>query len=444
VDVVGMTYEIVGYETSVKVRVYYKAVFTGEVSTDHRLPFQGKRYHNFPLKYLLQYNNIPKQVLVYEDIDFKFYTGIKVASIPPKPIVLTIQQLHDYEGNEVEESFVLKVEPSDTVESIKALLETKTNIEVKRQVLKFADSMKESQLSSSNMNIFEMGIQDGEVLVLEIYKIPIMILVKKAGEDDDTPFPLWVEPCYETINDIKQMIESQTDIKSKKQLVSYQGTLLHQTQNESTIFDIGMHANDTLTVEIEIDPIIFIDIKCGTLFAVDRNEVIQKKILTPCSSNHDHHDHNDDDDQPPTKFKETNNNDDDDDEQLVRDQMCVTMMNCVALGVNPHKIVEKTEIENHGVEHAESVKEIWNISLKKLDQNKKGEEVYVVDPLSGEVGELLRTECLRQQFMTDSINPYSTATNASFLLEEAETDAVKYDNYIRAIRKAFGIGDGMQ
>merc|ERR1712194_809960 len=281
--------------------------------------------------------------------------------------------------------------------------------------------------------------------VLEIYKIPIMMLVKRKGEDDDTPFLLWVEPCYETINDIKQLIESQTDIKSKKQLVSYQGTLLHQTQNESTIFDIGMHANDTLTVEIEIDPIIFIDIKCGTLFAVDRNVVIQKKILTPCISNHDHHDHNDDDDQPPTKFKETNNNDDDDDEQLVRDQMCVTMMNCVALGVNPHKIVEKTEIDNHGVEHAESVKEIWNISLKKLDQNKKGEEVYVVDPLSGEVGELLRTECLRQQFMTDSINPYSTAaTNASFLLEEAETDAVKYDKYIRAIRKAFSIGDGMQ
>ena len=72
--------QIVGYENYIRARVYYKAKLTGEVSTDHgHGRFEGQRYWNFPIKYILQYNDIPNAALIYEDIVLHFFTDIKFA-----------------------------------------------------------------------------------------------------------------------------------------------------------------------------------------------------------------------------------------------------------------------------------------------------------------------------------------------------------------------------
>jgi hypothetical protein len=76
---VTRTVKVVASESTLKARVYYKASFTGEVSTDHKEKFEGQRYWNFPLKYLLQYNDIPNAAIIYEDVELHFYTDVRVA-----------------------------------------------------------------------------------------------------------------------------------------------------------------------------------------------------------------------------------------------------------------------------------------------------------------------------------------------------------------------------
>ena len=71
----------IALESYVKARVYYKTMFTGEVATDHTEDkFDGIRYHNFPLKYLLQYNDVGNAIILYEDIELKFYTDVHIAA----------------------------------------------------------------------------------------------------------------------------------------------------------------------------------------------------------------------------------------------------------------------------------------------------------------------------------------------------------------------------
>jgi hypothetical protein len=76
---VTRTVKVVALESFLKARVYYKASFTGEVSTDHKEKFDGQRYWNFPLKYLFRDNGVTNAAIIYEDIELRFYTDVKVA-----------------------------------------------------------------------------------------------------------------------------------------------------------------------------------------------------------------------------------------------------------------------------------------------------------------------------------------------------------------------------
>lgn len=77
---VTRTVQVLAMESKLKARVYYKASFSGEVSTDHgEEKFDGQRYWNFPLKYLLQYNKIPNAAVIYEDVELHFFTDVKFA-----------------------------------------------------------------------------------------------------------------------------------------------------------------------------------------------------------------------------------------------------------------------------------------------------------------------------------------------------------------------------
>jgi hypothetical protein len=71
--------DVVCNESYLKARVYYKAFFSNDVVTDHGDKFDGKPYWCFPLKYLFQYNDKPNAIVVYEDIELKFFTDVHLA-----------------------------------------------------------------------------------------------------------------------------------------------------------------------------------------------------------------------------------------------------------------------------------------------------------------------------------------------------------------------------
>jgi hypothetical protein len=77
----GVTREakVIADESFLKARIYYKCYFSNDVATDHELPFDGKPYWKFPMKYLLQYNGMPKQIVIYEDVQLRFFTDIRIA-----------------------------------------------------------------------------------------------------------------------------------------------------------------------------------------------------------------------------------------------------------------------------------------------------------------------------------------------------------------------------
>jgi len=77
---VSRNVDVLALESYMKARVYYKANFTGTVSTDHgNEQFDGRRYWNWDLKYLLRYNGVPNAVVMYQDVELKFYSQIQYA-----------------------------------------------------------------------------------------------------------------------------------------------------------------------------------------------------------------------------------------------------------------------------------------------------------------------------------------------------------------------------
>lgn len=392
----GVKHEVVGNLTNIKARVYYKAVFTGEVSSDHKEPFDGRRYWNFPLKYLLEYNDVPKQAVIYEEIQFEFYTGICVADVEPGSLSLVVE----YE----QKTYELQVKPSHTTDMIQDMVEEATGIVVSRQALKFLDGNK---LPKDGSNVLDMGLQNGTKLALEIFKIPIKITCP-----NDQILELMVEPC-DTIGDIKQRIQADTSIEVDNQLLTFSEQLLKD--NGATVDKYGMQANSMLYLEEDFDPIIFIDIKAETLFARDRSEVLAKEVLTPIEDSK-------------TEFQEAI--------KLEHEIILTNMFDCPRLGVNPNKIAAKTRISEHGVQEAQAVKDKWGVALKKVERNKKGEEFYFVDPKTGAVGELLRVKHIQNGFIT----PVDDLDSCMPTLKEAEQDTVKYDKYVALVRKAFGVG----
>jgi hypothetical protein len=77
----GVTREakVLANESYLKARIFYKCFFSNDVATDHGAPFDGKPYWKFPMKYLLQYNQQPPAAVIYEDIELRFFTDVRIA-----------------------------------------------------------------------------------------------------------------------------------------------------------------------------------------------------------------------------------------------------------------------------------------------------------------------------------------------------------------------------
>ena len=165
------------------------------------------------------------------------------------------------------------------------------------------------------------------------------------------------------------------------------------------------------------DVILFVDIKCGSLFAVNRMDAIERKVLTPKDGNK-------------LDFVESGNRDD-----ATHDRMVECMMRSPNLGFSPHMVISKEDIEEYEMAEAEKVKNMWGVNLKKRERNKKGEEFLFFDLKTGASGELSRKKYIDMNFIT----PVTDKGNGTETLEEQEKDSVLYDRYIAELRRMFGV-----
>ena len=253
----------------------------------------------------------------------------------------------------------------------------------------------------------DMDIRHGSALAVEIFKIPLKIY----NVADGRTISIDVEPVNR-IDEVKEMLKKETQMEPKRQRLQLGDEEL--AEGGKTVIESGVTAGCTLRLDEHMDPIIFVDIKCGTLFAMDRDMVIEKEALTPHQGNK-------------LEFMEAAQG------SASKEKIAQVLKGSPRLGVATQLVVESTEIEDYNVE-AEKLKSKWGVTLKKREKNKKGEELIFVDPKTGASGELARKKYLDMKFITPISDQKEGET-----LEEREKDTGMYDKYVYQIRDVFGI-----
>ena len=146
-----------------------------------------------------------------------------------------------------------------------------------------------------------------------------------------------IEPIA-SIDSIKEMITSEIGLPAKKQLLKLGEEELRNGRARADQY--GIVAGSTLKLELNEDPIIFVDIKCGTLFGLDREKVIEGEILTPNQGNK-------------LDFNEAAK------DSATKERMKKVMMESQTLGVNPQIVVKGLEVEDYEIAEKEEVKNKW-------------------------------------------------------------------------------------
>jgi ubiquitin-like protein Nedd8 len=296
----------------------------------------------------------------------------------------------------------IDISPSDTELAIKKKIADASSFAVPRQVLEF-----EGKEIPKGKSAKDAGIQDGAKLSAKLFTIPITV-----REENGNTFPLRVEPSS-SIDDIKNLVKQETGLERSKQILSLGDEPLDNGRKSAE--ECGIVPGSRLTLDVVRDPIIFVDIKCGTLFAMERNAVIEGRALTPLDGNR-------------LDFAEAAR------DSAAREKIADAMKGSPKLGVATQVVVQATAIDDYEMQEAENVKNLWGVNLKKRQKNEKGEEFIFVDPKTGSTGELSRTKYLSSNFITPVVDAKYGDT-----LKEREQDTIMYDKYVAMIRLTFGI-----
>jgi len=295
----------------------------------------------------------------------------------------------------------IEIIPSDTDDDIKYKIEKVSGMAVSRQVLKVGGI--ELPKGETTQDIGNR-IKHGSEINVDIFTVPIT--VKRST--DSGSIILNVEPC-DSIDKIKKMIQEETGIDAKKQILKFGEK---EIVNEQLAQDYGIsEAGVELVLEEQDDPIIFVDIKSGTLFALERNLAIDKGVLSLIHGDNK------------LDFEETT------EDALSRNTIFETMKKSPKLGVSNTKIVEHVAVDDYKVEK-HMLKNVWGVSLKHHSKNKEGEEFFFIDPKTKQCGELSRKTCIKKELITLSNNG---------MIHEGEEDVLTYDKYISMIRNVFGM-----
>jgi hypothetical protein len=296
---------------------------------------------------------------------------------------------------------LFEVSAQSTGDEIKQKVEDHAGIVASRQVLQFNGK---EMLADSTVK--GMGIKGGDVIQCSLFKIPITVKAK-----DGTTFQLQIEPI-EKIDDIKAMLEPLTGLAPRKQVLSFYEKEL--SVGTSAVSAYGIKKDSILELEPKDDPIVFVDVKYGTLFGVDRDEVIELGILNPDQGN-------------PLEFKEAEKS------TFGKERLCKAMLDSPNLGVKPQIVVEKVEIKDYDLKEAEQVKSKWGVQLKKTEKNKRGDELIYVDLRTGGFGLVDRKAATEKDFITVIVHGKDET------LKQAEHNTRTYDKYVAGIRNIFAI-----
>jgi hypothetical protein len=292
--------------------------------------------------------------------------------------------------------------PSDSLDEIKVKIAQASGLAAARQVVKLAGKKLQDGLRAK-----DMGIQDGSALMVDLYTIPITV-VPTGG----TEFSLHVEPS-QSIDAIKKMCEEASGIPAKKHILTLGEAELSNGRKSAE--ECGIVRDSTLLLDILSDDIVFVDVKCGTLFGMDRGEVIEKAALTPVEGNK-------------LDFLEAAK------DSIAREKLFAAMKDSPRLGVARQVVVLAGEVDDYDITDAAAVQGMWGVSLKKVQKNKKGEEFIFIDPKTGACGELSRKKHIASQFITTVSDKKEGET-----LAEREQDVQTYDRHIASIRRVFGV-----
>ena len=299
------------------------------------------------------------------------------------------------------ESSVFEVSAQSTGDEIKQKVEDRAGIVASRQVLQFNGK---EMLADSTVK--GMGIKGGSTIRCLLHKIPITVKSK-----DGNIFNLQIEPV-ESVNDIKALLEPLSGLTPRKQVLAFIEKELDVGTRTASSY--GIKKESILELEPRDDPIVFVDVKYGTLFGVDRDEVIELGILTPDQGNI-------------LEFKEAEKN------SFGKEKLCKAMLDSPNLGVKPQIVVEKIEIQDYDLKEAEQVKSKWGVQLKKTEKNKRGEELIYVDLKTGGFGLVDRKAAIEKDFISVVLEGKDET------LKQAEHNTRIYDKYVAGIRQIFAI-----
>ena len=178
--------------------------------------------------------------------------GIKkgsVLNLEPKSIKVKVKTP---DGKEHE----IEIKSSDTQDDIKNKIAQKSGMAAARQVLKTG-----GKELPSGKTVSQMGLKEGDEIEVDIFKFPITVKKPDGGS-----VKLNVEPS-DSIDKIKKMIEKETGMDAKKQILKFKD---EEVKGGRSCRDCGIEKGSELELEEQKDPIIFVDIKFGTLFGMER------------------------------------------------------------------------------------------------------------------------------------------------------------------------------
>jgi hypothetical protein len=301
----------------------------------------------------------------------------------------------------------ITISPAHDCKTIKGKIADVSGLAMSRQVLK-----KDGSYLPTGKPAKEMGVVDGSTLQVEILRFPVLVNTPTNGHQ----IKIMVEPCG-SLSDLKKLLESETGIKPKLQvLTKVEGEGNELVGEMKSMVELGLHPGVVVNLKRKDDYIVIVDIKYGTLFGIDRDRALSLGVVTLKGAN------------GTADFVEATA--DARDKELMKQ----AMLDSPRLGVKPHIVIEKIDVEEYDVQEAEAVKGKWGVQLKKTQKNKRGNELLFVDIKHGVFGFLDRKKMENE---VKVITPVGTGKEAT--LEEAEKDAQKYDKFVKEIRTIFGV-----
>ena len=290
---------------------------------------------------------------------------------------------------------------------------------------------------SKATSLRQLGIENGDILTIEQARLSIRVRWDVPSEKKEeikvliTPLSSVRELKFALTHQIGDDVESFT---AENQSL-FIGNIELADDDRSccsygivcgSIIDLKKRS-DTIKNAIhgEEERIVIVDTKYGTMFSIDRGEIIKKNILTPIVVNVD------------DVFLEASEND------IDKDRMRKSMMTSPNLKVKPQMVIPKMKIEEYDIETADDVKSMWGIELRKSRQKQHTAEIFFVDLKTKAVGLLDRNKLMELNFIT-VIKSAETGVSEDYkgegkTLEQAEKDPQKYDYFVHEIRKIFGI-----